>query len=250
MWMRIKRATRAFFGLFVSKIEDPALILEQNVRDLNDQVPKMNENIAMVRANVTLLEKEHDKFRREIGELTAKVRAALEAGRDDVAAPYAMQLQSARGHLARNEGQLEAARAAYDKAQTLKRVFMREKERKTAEAMHAIREHRRAQWQGKVADALEGFTAGGIDQTHDEMVRKIEERTALAEARMQMALESVDGQAVAIEEEAEKIRAREVLLQMKRELGMLPPAPERPKLEPADVTDAVVVESDGKSAKG
>jgi phage shock protein A len=248
MWMRIKRAARSFVGFFVSKIEDPELILEQNLRDLNDQVPKMNENIAMVRANVTLLEKEHEKFRQETGELTAKVRAALEAGRDDIAAPYAMQLQAVRGHLVRNEGQLEAARAAYEKAQTLKRVFLREKERKTTEAMHAIREHRRAQWQAKVADALEGFTAGGIDQTHDEMVRKIEERTALAEARMQLALESVDGQAVAIEEEAERIRAREVVLQMKQELGLLPPTPERPKL-PAE-TEAEVVDVGGKVAKG
>lgn len=250
MWMRIKRATRSFLGFFVSRIEDPELILEQNLRDLNDQVPRMNENIAMVRANVTLLEKEHGKFRHEISELTAKVRAALEAGRDDIAAPYALQLQAVRGHLARNEGQLEAARAAYEKAQTLKRVFLRERERKTTEAMHAIREHRRSQWQAKVADALEGFTAGGIDQTHDEMVRKIEERTALAEARMQLALESVDGQAVAIEEEAERIRAREVVLQMKRELGILPSPSDPPRLPTGTESDAVVIDVGGRAAKG
>ena len=40
-----------FFGFFVSSIEDPELILEQNIRDLNDQVPRMNESIAMVRAS-------------------------------------------------------------------------------------------------------------------------------------------------------------------------------------------------------
>lgn len=248
MWMRIKRATRSFLGFFVSKIEDPELILEQNLRDLNDQVPKMNENIAMVRANVTLLEKEQVRYRQDIAELTAKVRAALLAGRDDLAGPYATQLQAMRGHLSRNEGQLEAARVAYEKAQTLKRVFLRDKERKTHEAMHAIREHRRARWQAQVADALEGFTAGGIDQTHDEMVRKIEERTALAEARMQLAFESVDGQAAAIEEEAERIRAMEAVLQMKRELGILPSPSEPPRL-PVQA-EAVVVNGDGRVAKG
>ena len=46
MWKRFSRAMRSFFGFFVSSIEDPELILEQNVRDLNDQVPKMNESIA------------------------------------------------------------------------------------------------------------------------------------------------------------------------------------------------------------
>ena len=58
MWNRFKRAVRSFVGYFVDTVEDPELILQQNVRDLNDQVPRMNENIAMVRANVTLLERE------------------------------------------------------------------------------------------------------------------------------------------------------------------------------------------------
>ena len=40
----------------------------------------MNENIAMVRANVTLLEKEHGKFKKEIADVTAKVKAAIQAG--------------------------------------------------------------------------------------------------------------------------------------------------------------------------
>ena len=71
MWQRFKRAMRSFAGFFVSSIEDPELILEQNVRDLNDQVPKMNESIAMVRANVTLLEKENSKYNQDIRELTA-----------------------------------------------------------------------------------------------------------------------------------------------------------------------------------
>ena len=69
MWQRFKRAMRSFVGFFVSSIEDPELILEQNIRDMNDQVPKMNESIAMVRANQTLLEKENSKYKQELGDL-------------------------------------------------------------------------------------------------------------------------------------------------------------------------------------
>ena len=47
MWNRFKRAMRSFVGFFVTSIEDPELILEQNIRDMNDQVPRMNESIAM-----------------------------------------------------------------------------------------------------------------------------------------------------------------------------------------------------------
>ena len=225
MWERFTRAMRSFAGFFVSSIEDPELILEQNIRDLNDQVPKMNESIAMVRANVTLLEKENAKYKTEVSELTSKVKAAIQAGRDDLAAQYATQLQMDKGALARNEAQLATARAAYEKALTVKKVFMKEKDKKTNEAMQAIRDARRAKWQSKVADALESFEVAGIDATHDEMIRKIEEQTAVNESRMSMALESVDHQKVQIEEDAEKIRANELVKQMKIEMGLVDAAP-------------------------
>lgn len=225
MWNRFRRAMRSFFGFFVSSIEDPELILEQNIRDMNDQVPKMNESIAMVRANVTLLEKENAKYKQEVNDLTAKVKAAIQAGRDDLAAQYATRLQVDRAALTRNEQQLETARAAYDKAMNVKKAFMREKERKTEEAMTAIRDAQRAKWQSKVADAMESFQVAGIDATHGEMLRKVEEQTAINEARMHMALESVDHQSLQIEEEAEKIQAQELVKQFKMEMGLDSPAP-------------------------
>ena len=225
MWDRFRRAMRSFVGFFVSSIEDPELILEQNIRDLNDQVPKMNESIAMVRANQTLLEKENQKYKNEVGDLTAKVKAAIQAGRDDLAAQYATRLQMDKAALQRNEQQLATAKSAYEKALNVKKAFMREKDKKTNEAMNAIRDARRAKWQAKVADAMESFEVAGVSATHDEMIRKVEEATAVNEARMNMALESVDHQAVAIEEEAEKIQANELVKQFKMEMGLSSPAP-------------------------
>src|ERR1700719_4214121 len=136
-------------------------------------------------------------------ELTAKVRAAIQAGRDDLAGSFAMQLAQMKGALARTQGQLSTATAAFEKALNVKQAFLREKDRKTQEAMGAIRDYRRAQWQRKVADAMEQFDVGGISQTHDDMVRKVEEMTAVNEARMDMALGNVDQQKFKIEEEAE-----------------------------------------------
>jgi phage shock protein A len=225
MWRRFSRIIRSFVGFFISVAEDPELILEQNIRDMNDQVPRMNESIAMVKANVTLLEKEEFKYKNDINDLTAKVKAAIQAGRDDLAGSFAAQLEQVRSAMARTQGQLTTARAAFDKAMLVKQAFMREKERKTQEALNAIRDYRRAQWQKKVADAMEQFEVAGISQTHDEMVRKIEEMTAVNEARMEMALGNVDQQKVKIEEEAEKMRASELVKQFKVEMGLIAPEP-------------------------
>ncbi len=231
MFRRLSRMFRSFFGFFISVAENPELILEQNIRDMNDQVPRMNESIAMVKANATLLEKEEAKYKAEVGDLTAKVKAAIQAGRDDLAGQFAVQLEQLRGALARTQGQLQTARAAYDKALAVKTAFLREKERKTQEAMNAIRDYRRAQWQKKVADVMEQFDVAGISQTHDEMVRKIEEQTAVNEARMEMALGNVDQQRIKIEEEAEKLRASELVKQFKAEMGLVPPEAAAPASE-------------------
>jgi phage shock protein A len=178
--------------------ENPEIILEQNIRDMNDQVPRMNESIAMVKAN---------------------------AGRDDIAGSFAMQLEQVKSALARTQGQLATANAAFDKALAVKKAFMLEKERKTREALDAIRDYRRAQWQKKVADSMEQFEVAGISQTHDEMVRKIEEMTAVNEARMDLALGNVDQQKIQIEQEADQLRANELVKQFKAEMGVLPPQP-------------------------
>src|SRR5205085_4577699 len=225
MFRRLSRMMRSFVGFFISVAENPELILEQNIRDMNDQVPRMNESIAMVKANQTLLEKEEAKYKNDVADLTAKVRAAIQSGRDDIAGAFATQLEQTRSALARTQGQLTTARSAFEKALNVKQAFLREKDRKTHEAMNAIRDYRRAQWQKKVADAMEQFEVGGISQTHDDMVRKIEEETAVNEARMDMALGNVDQQKFKIEEEAEKIRANELVKQFQAEMGLMPPEP-------------------------
>lgn len=225
MFRRLSRMMRSFFGFFISVAENPELILEQNIRDMNDQVPRMNESIAMVKANVTLLSKEEAKYKDDVNNLTSKIKAAIQAGRDDLAGSFAVQLEQLRGALARTQGQLATANAAFDKAMAVKKAFLQEKERKTREAMNAIADYRRSQWQKKVADVMEQFEVTGISQTHDEMVRKIEETTAMNEARMEMALGNVDQQKVKIEEEAEKLRAGELVKQFKVEMGLMPPQP-------------------------
>jgi phage shock protein A len=225
MWQRFARVIRSFVGFFISVAEDPELILQQNIRDMNDQVPRMNESIAMVKANATLLEKEEAKYKNDMANLAAKVKAAIQANRDDLAGSFAVQLEQTKSALARTQGQLTTARAAFEKAMTVKQAFMREKERKTQEALNAIADYRRAQWQKKVADAMEQFEVAGISQTHDEMVRKIEEITAVNEARMDMALSNVDQQKVKIEDEAQKIQANELVKQFKIEMGLATPEP-------------------------
>jgi len=220
MWNRFVRALKSLFGGAISAIEDPKLILEQNIRELNDQVPKMNENIATVKANAMLLEKEHRRYEAQLRDLSSKVKAAIQAGRDDIAQNYAVQLQQIKQAQVRTSEQLNYAQQAYEKSLQVKQAFMRERQRKIEEAREALRAHERAQWQSRIADTLEQFEVGGIDQTHGEMINRLNEQTARAEARMEIALDSVDTDTLKIEEDAQALQAAELVKQMKLEMGL------------------------------
>lgn len=218
MWRRFVRAIKSIFGGAIGAIEDPKRILELNIRELNDQVPRMNENIATVKANVMLLQKEVRHLEEQTGELSMRIKSAIQANRDDIAENYALQLQRARESLESTREQLKHARNAYDKALQVKKTFMREKDRKIREAKEAMRESERSAWQARVADTLEQFEVGGMDATHDEMISRIKEDTARNEARMELALDSVDTEALEMEYDAEKMKAGEIVKQFKKQM--------------------------------
>lgn len=228
MWKRFVRAMKSIFGGLVSSIEDPKLILEQNIRELNDQIPQMNENIATVKASVTLLERELEKYKREYRDLVSKMKAAIQAGRDDIAQNYALRLESIKSHMLQTKEQFETASRAYSKSLEVKKVFMKQREQKISEAKEALRAHERAKWQSKIADTMESFEVAGIDATHDEMLNRVNEETAKNEARMEMALDSVDTETFQLEEEAENIRASELVKQFKVEMGLDSPVTDLP----------------------
>ena len=222
MFARIGRIIRSFVGWFIELGEDPELILKQNIRDMEDQIPEMNRSIAMVRANQTLLEKETFRLKNQERDLSAKVKAALKANRRDIALNFATTLEQVKRDLVQTEGQLAIAKKSYEKMLKVKKAFLREKDRKSKEALAAIQAKKRAAWQSKVADAMDSFSVAGIDATHDEMVRRVEEDAAQKEARLEMALDNIDGEAFEIEEEAKKLQGNSLLQQFEMEMGLVP----------------------------
>lgn len=220
MWARIKRMFRAFLGWFISLGEDPEMILKQNIRDMQDQVPRMNENLAMVKAQVTLVEKDLEKLTQKEADLTSKIKAALKNERRDLALPYATQLEEVRREKGQQERQLKLAQQAFEKAKKVRQVFMQQMEAKIQEANKALSAKRQAEWQGRVAGAMENFSSTGVDATHDEMIEQIERDAAHAEAKLDLAMDGVDVDKFNIEQEAKELQANETLRAIEMEMGL------------------------------
>jgi phage shock protein A len=220
MWARIKRIFRSIIGWFVDLAEDPELILKQNVRDLQDQIPQMNEQVAMVKAQVTLAEKQQQKLKEREESLTSKIKAALKSERRDIALNYATALEEVRRERGEQAKQVTLANQAYGKAEQMRKAHLQLIKQKIEEANKALSAKRQAEWQGKVADAMDQFQVGGVDATHDQMIEQIERDAAHAEAKLDMAMDGADVDQFNIEQEAKQLQANETLRQFELEMGM------------------------------
>jgi len=220
MWKRFSRWVRSIFGGAVTSLENPEKILEQNIRDMTDQIPVINENIVTVKANLTLSENTLKKMADKEKLLREKIKSALSTGKRDMALDFAESLEQVQADIVLAEGNHEMAKKSLEKALRVKEAFMVERERKIKEAMRAINMAKQAEWQDKVARTMKSFEVADIDQTHDEMIRKIEEKVAKSHARMEIALDSKGLDEFEIEKDAQRRRADEIVRQFELEMGL------------------------------
>lgn len=228
MWARIKRIFRSIIGYFIELGESPELILEQNIRDMQDQIPAMNENLALMRAQVTLSDKSRNELRSKEQDLTNKIKAALQANKRDMALNFATTLEEVRNELQSVNRQHELVQQAFEKAEKIKKTFLSQIQQKTDAAKKALSNKRAAEWQGKVADAMASFQVAGIDASHDEMIRKLDEEAAVSAGKLEAAMGDLPD--IDIEREAQNIQANETLRQFELSMGLAsdisePPAP-------------------------
>jgi phage shock protein A len=238
MWQRLKRFFRSIFGGMIEAVENPEMILKQSIRDMRDTIPKINANLAKMRGGLLLLEREYNDYADQERQLTARVKAALEAGDETLAGDYALRLKRTQEGKGRTFEQLSKAKEAYDKAVEFKQDYLRQMDSKIREAEQAMREHEASKWKAEVAQVFETFEVGDVDSTIDEMTQKLRTKTAMAEGKLVMAMETVDMKEIQMEKRAEQIEAQELLKQFKLEWGMeskdLQSAPAEKTVGPAE----------------
>jgi len=220
MWQRFTRVIKSFVGFFISTMEDPKLILEQTVRDMQDKVPVMNQGLAKARGGIIMIQNEIKQYERDARLLTAKIKACVVNKDEALGAQFAVRLKKTQEALARDQEQLQAAQAGYDALLKMKEKFMREMKSKTEEAMAAIRDAEGAKWKSELADVFEQFEVAGVDATHDEMINKLRAKNAEAEGRLAMAAESVDAKSIAVDETADELEGKELFKTFQMEMGV------------------------------
>jgi phage shock protein A len=229
MWNRLKRLFRSIFGGIIESAEDPELILQQLIRDMNDEVPKMRNNVAQVMATEKRLEREIQATQISLNEIDNKIKAAIRTGHDDIAATLIGELQIKQRALENTKQNHEQAKAASLKAREFLDNYMAQVRRRQTEAMQLISAAKQAQMQEKMAQTMSSFQLGDTSATFDDMREKIANRSASAEAKAELASTSLDARMQNVDRELANIEAQDMLLSYKQQMG-LAPAAERPAL--------------------
>ena len=229
MWNRLTRLFRSIFGGIIDRAEDPELILQQLIRDMNDEVPKMRNNVAQVMATEKRLEREIQANQTKLTDIDNKIKAAIRTGHDDIATTLIGEMQLAQRSLETSKQNYEQAKAASIKAREFLDNYMSQVRRRQAEAMQLISASKQAQMQERMAQTMAGFQLGDTSQTFDDMREKIANRSAAAEAKAELASTSLDARMQSIDRELDNIQAQDMLLAYKQQMG-LAPAAEKPAL--------------------
>jgi phage shock protein A len=237
MWNRLKRLFRSIFGGMIESAEDPELILQQVIRDMRDKVPEMNNNVAQVLANQKLLSRTLEQQETKLADLDGKVKAAIKMSRDDLATAYIGELQTTQKAVETTRAQLESAKVASEKAMKFRDSYLIQMKRKSDEAMHLIAQSKQARMQEQLAQTMASFQIGDDSSTFDDMREKIARRAAAAEAKAELASSGVDSKMQEIETEIAGIEAQDMLQAYKRQMGMLPDAPQQKLGEGAPVVN-------------
>ena len=222
MWTRFKRLLRSIFGGIISDAEDPELILQQLLRDMRDEVPKLQSNVAMIMANEKRLASDIERNQNLVVQLDGKIKAAIRTGNDDIATTLIAQLQTAQRGLETTKQLHGQAKVNSTKAREHLDNYMLQFERKKAEAMQLIASNRQAQMQERVAQTMASFQVGDTSQTFDDMREKIANRVASAEAKAELASTGLDSRMQTIDRSMAEIEAQDMLSAYKQQMGLAP----------------------------
>ncbi len=227
MFERIARLFRAWMGFFISKAEDPEVMLEDAIEEMRTTMPKLNSVLVATRATVLRLEEERDGLVRQDKQLTASIQAALRDGSAaarDVAEHDAIQIQQLRVDLASTEDQLTAAKNAHDSASVSVESLKTKLKAKIEMCQKALKEHKKSVVMKSAADAIVELQSYGVAATADKFLERIQQEAAESKAAVEIATGSIDMQTIERERTARKLKAASILQQFEAEMGLAKPA--------------------------
>jgi phage shock protein A len=231
MFKRLANLIRGFFGLFVSGMErqNPQALIEVEKENLRTQIGRFNDNLSTHAGFIERLMRQVKGLEQKEKELTARIAANIKAGNRSVAGQLALELQTVKGQLEENRGQLVAAEETYKKLVKSRDVAVQEAKAKIEKLNRLITETEMMEAQAELQEMASGMigSIGGTGDTLNRVEEYLNERRDKAAGKARVAASSVDIKDVELKEAEQGALAEQALREFESAYGFQSPAPEK-----------------------
>jgi phage shock protein A len=214
----------------LDKVEDTEKLLNQTVLDMQQQLAKVKQQVAVAIADEKRLERQYKENQAQAESWMEKATLAIEKGNDELAKAALARKNEYEGLASEYKTQLDAQKASVEKLKS----SLRELERKIDEARRQkdllIARNKRAKAQKQIHQTMSGMaTNTGAFDTFERMKRKVDEEEAKAEAAEEMAESSEDVSLDKQFAELEKSSVDDELASLKAQMS----GPKEPESKPS-----------------
>jgi len=249
IFQKISTLFRSNINDLIARAEDPEKMLNQIIVDMRDQLARAKREVAAAIADERKLRAQLDDEQKQARDWEKRAMLAVREGRDDLAKQALLRHQehAERAHSMEQTWHAQSTETEKLKG-SLKQLNDRIEEAKRKRNL-LIAKQKRAQAQKRIHETMSGLSDSSAFDAFNRMAEKIEEseRRSLAAAEVSEALRGDS-----LEDEFKQLESGDVgmdmrLLELKREMGLLP-AGQGPKQLNAGDANAVDEDEAGSEA--
>ena len=217
---RMKTVLKSNVNAALDSVEDTEKMLNQTVTDMQEQLVKAKQQVAVSIADEKRLERQYKENQTQVESWMEKARLAVQKGNDELAKAALERKTEYEGLASEYKSQWESQSASVEKL----KASLRELERKIDEARRQkdllIARNKRAKAQKQIHQTMSGMsTNAGAFDTFERMKTKVDEEEARAEAAEEMADVSGDASLDKQFAELEKSGVDDELAKLKAQMG-------------------------------
>lgn len=191
---RLSRLLRANVNDLLDRAENPEIMLDQILRDMETNIQAARGQVASMIAQEKELTADLKETHQLSAEWQTKATRAVEAGKDDLAREALRRKKDNDDSAALYEQQLATQTATLERMKSQLTTLESKYQSTLSQRDTLIARHRRAKSQQQVADTISGFSPMDPSAELDRIERKIRGTEALAEATIEMHDDSLDAQ--------------------------------------------------------
>ncbi len=223
---RMKTIFKSEVNSALDSVEDTEKMLNQTILDMQEQLQKAKQQVAVAIADEKRLERQYNENLQLSEEWMNKAKLAVEKGNDELAKAALERKVEYEGLATEYKKQYDAQKASVEKL----KAGLRDLERKVDEARRQkdllIARNKRAIAQKQIHATMAGMaTNAGTFNTFERMKKKVEDQEARAEAAEEMAEETGDRKLEKQFAELEKSSVDDELAKLKAQMGTGTSAP-------------------------